>query len=881
MTIGSLYLLGLIPAGLILLVGVLIFNVSASKTRKRNLLLYLLAVGVFALLAMWIAVQLTPEGDNQPFSQVTGVLAPSLLGVLALILLNLGVLLKLRGRALFLASLLALFLVALIIALWNEPGGILFYILPGALILGLTWAAARKTGGLPVVLSLIVLALLAALDLYSSSLRGELPDWLSFPIGLIYFALPGVSVALAAIMISDGLNKITSNPAQSADEARPVSRSPAYLRFVLAGLLLGALAYRIYWSSIWDQTDDGLAGIFFTMPASLVAIGAGMIMGMKSAGVQRLYGVAFALLVPILMFGAFRGGWEVDYHAITDARARRIQGALEQFHQRNGRYPSDLTELAPRDLLIIPQPVIFEDEGWCYESALDGYRLGAVYREFFGTPLSIKIYAAAGGATGGETPGSELPNDPWACQRRLAELQAVYEPAPFYGQEIFVPTEEPLPTSQVAMSGALIDPIIWGEFLSWGDRSPEGRYLPISQVVSSEETHTIALSFLEVESGRVCQVEEQFPVQPNPWGPELRQYGAWSPTGSFLYLTQFGDIVELHPCDPGTPRPVENEQEPFERIAAYHPESGRVLLQTKDAYWIMDTESMAIRQMEGVSPNPNEFHWDNFAWSPQGDLLAISHLNGRNASEGSTLFVLSAADGKIAHRLPMEAASEQSAPWVEWLSRHEILLSGVDDLLLLELNGATPEATKVIKEIFDLDLSFPDETSAWGSVIDGPGEYFHLALRTNQPGNQDLYVYHSESGEVEILHPGVHGFLIFPDGQSLEMPRFSFERVDPDEYEIFWIDQPGKPSLSLSPQGHTPRSYPLLSVRYLPESERLAFSSSQGVSLVSLPEGKQLEFWRLSGEGHISVLAGENEQALVAEREQVNEAELFSIPLPP
>lgn len=127
------------------------------------------------------------------------------------------------------------------------------------------------------------------------------------------------------------------------------------------------------------------------------------------------------------------------------------------------------------------------------------------------------------------------------------------------------------------------------------------------------------------------------------------------------------------------------------------------------------------------------------------------------------------------------------------------MTSGVNDLLILDLNRQTPVFTRVIKDIFNLDLDYPDEAAAWGSVIAESGGNYHLALRANLPGDQNLYVYHSETGEVEILHPEVHGYLIFPDGQSLEMPRFSFAHKYPDVYEIFWIDQPGKESRTLSP----------------------------------------------------------------------------------
>ena len=70
------------------------------------------------------------------------------------------------------------------------------------------------------------------------------------------------------------------------------------------------------------------------MWASLAAIATGMLMGMTATRWYRSAGFIFALLVPVLMFGAFRYGWDVSYHAITEERASRIQHAIESFYVR-------------------------------------------------------------------------------------------------------------------------------------------------------------------------------------------------------------------------------------------------------------------------------------------------------------------------------------------------------------------------------------------------------------------------------------------------------------------------------------------------------------------------------------------------------------------
>ena len=131
-------------------------------------------------------------------------------------------------------------------------------------------------------------------------------------------------------------------------------------------------------------------------------------------------GIAYAILVPLAMIGAARYGWSVPYHSITEDRALRIQSALEHFHTRAGRYPAALGELVPRDLVWIPVPVILPGEDWCYQGGAEYYRLGSVYREYFNEPLSLQVYASAGSP----------PAEGWACQERLAEMKARYDPIP-------------------------------------------------------------------------------------------------------------------------------------------------------------------------------------------------------------------------------------------------------------------------------------------------------------------------------------------------------------------------------------------------------------------------------------------------------------------
>jgi hypothetical protein len=86
----------------------------------------------------------------------------------------------------------------------------------------------------------------------------------------------------------------------------------------------------------------------------------------------------------------------------------------------------------------------------------------------------------------------------------------------------------------------------------------------------------------------------------------------------------------------------------------------------------------------------------------------------------------------------------------------------------------------------------------------------------------------------------------------VEMANYIAEPPAGDAYELIWVDAPDAGSQFITVQGHLPRNYPNLFPRYLPESSQLAFNSSQGVSLVSIPDGETLGFWELAGGGGYS-----------------------------
>jgi hypothetical protein len=454
----------------------------------------------------------------------------------------------------------------------------------------------------------------------------------------------------------------------------------------------------------------------------------------------------------------------------------------------------------------------------------------------------------------------------------VAELKAQHDPPPFAGIPETAPTPVPLPTSIVNTQRETIQPTLQARTISIGKWSPDGMFLVLGLPEVTGDQAVMRLAFLKADTGDICLAGN------TPWqtglDDGLREHFAWLPDGRLLYVPSSGEMTVLVPCDPDAANSTFSYSVTFTHALDYHEETGQVLLKNQTSFWIMDGTSLEVRQIPNVTPNPFEAHWDNFDWSPEGDRLAISRLNGQTAKEGSTLFIVNAATGEVENELPLDIASDQSAPMVEWASEDELLLHGSGALFAIDFRSDPPKFTDVMRDIFLLDISYPDDIAsfAW------EGE--HLSVRVNHPRNQGIYIYHPETGKVEIIQPkDANSLLFFPNGEMVEMSKLTLESPAEDRYELIWIDSPESGSRFLTVQGHLPRNYPTLLPRYLPASRRLAFSSSQGISLVSVPDGETLGFWELAGGGGYSsyVVSPSAYPALVVVAEGDG---LYYIPLP-
>jgi hypothetical protein len=335
-------------------------------------------------------------------------LPPVLLGIYALIFFHLGHWRHLPRKRKILAAVLAIAQIGPLLYITTQTESLLVSLIPSTILLVLAVMLAERPVGISwaavVVLGLLVVVGLEMFANLRVSILNQVP-WVRLLLMMTTFPLTGIVAGM-----------LVYTAARSPETGAVISRRRRVFHLLLAAAILGGLCYLIYWGSVWDHTSDGLTGLFLTMFSSVAAIGSGLVMVVRLNGMRRAAGFVYMLLFLGLTNIAFTTGWQVSYHRLTDSRAARIEAALMRYYERQGHYPAELAELVPRDLLVIQNPVIFRGESWCYQGEADHYRLGAIYREYFGLPISLRQYAAF---------GAPFQSD-WPCADRLAEIQERY-----------------------------------------------------------------------------------------------------------------------------------------------------------------------------------------------------------------------------------------------------------------------------------------------------------------------------------------------------------------------------------------------------------------------------------------------------------------------
>ena len=652
---------------------------------------------------------------------------------------------------------------------WNSQLSVSYLILPGALILAIGWTLGKRFGWLAIglsLLSLVVFFLFSQLLNHPPDYNNNPPSRLAGILALsAFYVIPGLSVVMSGLLITASLQPIS--PQVESKPSSPVG----WIKIGLALILLFSLIYNIFWGSVWDQTSDGLFGSFLMGLSAVVAVGVGMVMILTLRGQNRLMGLLFTLVVPIVIYQSFEAGWRVSYHDMTEKRAANIAQALDRFQKREGYYPNSLEGLIPRDLLFLQQPVILAGETWCYEGGTEYYRLSAFYREFFSAPVSLHVYASAG----------KLPTSPSACDERLPEMKKKYYSPMEDPNALQPPIPTPQPENEVGMPKVEIQPLLNGVPAIPGSWSPDSSYF-----VFATQKKGLVIHFLNGKTGEVCTSDEQFSTVDS-----LRVHHTWLPDGRLLYVDGSGKMMALIPCQFGSEQLGDRFPISFQQIVSVARESERILLKSEKAYWILDERTLTAIPIPNVTPVSYEFHWDTFSWLPGGDVLAIARLNGRKGSEaGSTVYRIDGNTGQVLNSATLKGEFGQSAPWIEILNDHALIMNGIGEWQMLDFSTDPPTTTNILSDIFGVDVKFPDEISASGSYADSDGSGYYLAVGLNRPRNQATYLYDSKTRQVHVYNHEYHTLLIFPSGYIMEMPKSETVPSYQDEYDVVLVDQP-------------------------------------------------------------------------------------------
>jgi len=846
-----------IPIGLIVTGGLLVQKRGNPDTVGQRYFLFL----------TWTAIGLlTPVVINWTFPRLNigiGTLfIPIIPALIVMILLHAGARRDLSGkqRAPIYVGIILL-LVLGVARFWLSDSAddqyLLEVVLEGTMLLSISvfvfivWKWGNRFPLLFAIIAILYLALFNWFELGALSIPDDasLDSLIRLGISaLAYLVIPGYVIAVIAMFGLNVPKPVTGSNGQSIG-----------LCFI-AIFLWGFVFYTYTWLGIWDGADDGVRWILilFATMASVTSIG--VVIGMTVSGWRRWLGLPFAIVIIAVLYGGvllLLNGFS-DYSAMTEDRAWHIQQGIERFHAKTGWYPLSLDELTPSEMLRIPLPLIVPGQNWCYQGGSNYYRLGLVYREHWSSPyFSVRVYASAG----------DIPDGGWECDERLAEVNAQYQ-----ADLNKPPASSPLPESSISIQRIYMEPILSGTSFSVGDWSPDGRYLVFGKTeyfMNEVEQVKIDLQFIDSTTGSICQPPESVWIVQESDG--LQGHYAWLPDGRFLYVTNDGEMWTFKPCTTDIENLSSRFSYAFIGVASFDENSNNVLLKDEGGYWLLNGSSLEVRKIADI---PVESYRDFYSWSADGKRLAISILTASEEGEPAFLYVVNTESGEVEYEMPLQDVSDANLPIVEWLTPNDLLLHS-KTLTVMDFHTNPPTTTDLLHDVFLLDIEYPIDISSMDSYLGVDG--YTVGIRVNLPHNKNVYMYESKTGQVTVYEHDTHSLFFFPDGRWMRL--FEWEDVPSykDEYEMVWMDHPDV-SRSLTVEGHVPRDHPQLFPHYLPQSSQLVFNSSQGISLVSIPDGKTIRFWSLRGaeDAYSRVSPSPQENALIVFVEGVG---LYYIPL--
>ncbi len=241
-------------------------------------------------------------------------------------------------------------------------------------------------------------------------------------LGTLYFFMPSLALFTAALLLRAAVSHFRNwregRKAGDIGPQPPPQRSgrTAAIFLALSIILLIKTLDSLYWLTVWDSANDSI-GFFLLVVPVIAVLFSGLVLLITLPDKSKFAGGLYAALTLALLFAVFTLAQRVDFRQLTEARAGQVSQAIESYHAREGRYPQDLRQLVPWTALSIPGPVIIYGQEWCYQGGADYYRLGAITRDAWFSPiLTGRIYAAKG----------QAPDVSHLCDGEMADLRQSY-----------------------------------------------------------------------------------------------------------------------------------------------------------------------------------------------------------------------------------------------------------------------------------------------------------------------------------------------------------------------------------------------------------------------------------------------------------------------
>lgn len=335
---------------------------------------------------------------------------PALVGLQALLLIHWREVYSVwREQKILVSILVSTLIVILASTAFGDPWLTVMLVGP-ALAITAVWAVGSRLGMGSLAIVGVLMALILIVD--ALGILGNHFVYTQPRLRGAYTLVSGLGSLLAVIIAALCLKRYLEGPANGEGE-----KSALYLILAIVLVLcVGAVTLR---HGVLVRATSRAAEDHLPFAALAAGVIAGLLLALTTSGKIRRAGIAFMILVPLVIAFSYTVGLQFEPQAITTARADRLGQAIERYFQETGEYPSNLGDLTPSYLLFISGPLTGRGQMWCYQSGSGYYRLGYIYFQRYyeypdDTPFWEPYYEIKVPNAAGQPPSGE-----WVCDQEL------------------------------------------------------------------------------------------------------------------------------------------------------------------------------------------------------------------------------------------------------------------------------------------------------------------------------------------------------------------------------------------------------------------------------------------------------------------------------